>query len=218
MRPLGRRTHLWQKKGGQKKGMRAQFNHSYLAVGVSADHAQFAVVKLCLVVRIEAIVTGKFLRHSCLTIDLMGQCVWQQRDNLGCAHQRTGQTTDEQCGRSGRRFFMLGLGDPQDMAGILYQSMLKSASGADKGSSLFTRKLDRLERTLHTLVGTARGTPQGIAWLENGLPSFPCQRWRWQPSHGDSDSESIGGVLQGCICCPMKTRSGIVIADDPDLE
>jgi hypothetical protein len=39
---------------------------------------------------------------------------------------------------------MLGIGDSQDMACILYQSMLKPPSGADKGPPLFAGKADGL--------------------------------------------------------------------------
>ena len=109
---LGGRTHLGQKKGGQKKRMRAQLNHSYLAVRIRADHAQFAVEKLGSVVRIQTIIAGKPLHHGGLAIEPMSQSVWLQHDGLGCAHQRTGQAADEQCGSTRRRFFVLGLGNP----------------------------------------------------------------------------------------------------------
>jgi hypothetical protein len=144
VRSLRRRTDLWQEKGGQEEAMRAQFHHPYLAVRVDAGYSQFAVVKQFLIARIEPIVAGELLRHFCLAIDPVGQRSWPQRDCLCRPHQRTGQSTDDRCGSRGSRFLMLGLDDSQDMACILYQSMLKPSSGADERPSLLAGKPDRL--------------------------------------------------------------------------
>ncbi len=64
---------------------------------------------------------------------------------------------------------MLSIVDTQDMAGILDQSMLKTASGTDERPALFAREADGPECSLHAVVWAGWSTPQGIHGLQHGL-------------------------------------------------
>ena len=61
---------------------------------------------------------------------------------------------------------MFGIRNQEDIAGILYQSMLKAPSSGKEGFALFARKANGVERTLHTGIGAACTAPQRIKFLE----------------------------------------------------
>lgn len=67
---------------------------------------------------------------------------------------------------------MVSIVDGEHITGILDQSMLKPASGTEEWPAFFTRKLDSLQRAMHTFVWTGWCTPQGIKSLQYGLTAF----------------------------------------------
>jgi hypothetical protein len=88
---------------------------------------------------------------------------------LNLANQGAGQFTYEQRWCARRGFFVLCIMDPQYIARILYQSMLKASSGCKEGATPFTGELDTPKRPIRALVRTAWSTPERVKFLESFL-------------------------------------------------
>ena len=81
---------------------------------------------------------------------------------LHLPNQRTGEFADQKRGSIGRRFFVFGIDNAENRACILYQSMLKTASGAKEGNVGFPGKTDGIQCAFHADVRAAGRTPKGI--------------------------------------------------------
>jgi hypothetical protein len=114
---------------------------------------------------IEAIVTAELFNHYISLIRLMNKCTRCDLYLLGHPNERTTQPADEQgrCMRSG--FLVFCVFDPQDISGILYQSMLKATSGSDERPALLTSEPDRPERAAHALIWAGGSAPERIKLL-----------------------------------------------------
>jgi len=90
--------------------------------------------------RIETEVAAKLLRCLFPAIRSVYLRPFRESYRLGLPYQRADQAVDE--GDWGVRcdFFMVRILQLADVSGILYQSMLEPASGANKGSPLLTGK------------------------------------------------------------------------------
>ena len=89
----------------------------------------------------------------------MYQGPWHERYRLRGPNQGAGQLINHQARSLWSGFFMFSVLDPKDVARILDQSMLKTASRAEKGPVRFTRPLNGLERSAHAFVRTGWRTP-----------------------------------------------------------
>jgi hypothetical protein len=113
---------------------------------------------------------------------------------------------------------MLGLLDPQDIACILYQSMLKPASGSHKRLASFACIPDGLNCTFHAPVWAPRGAPQCVKVSKDALPPVILQFRRWQPDYVHGHGQGAGGMLQGRNRRSMKARSRVVVANNSHSE
>ena len=154
--------------------MAAQFHQPYFTAGVQAGDGEVTLFEERLVGRVEAEVAGEALFDRRQAVDVPGARVRQQRNCLRSVDQRTGQAVDEQGGGGRRRLLVVGVDQAQDIAGILYQSMLKAPSGTDEGLAAFARKADARQRAFHAGVGAAGRGPERVEGLQKrlGLPTL----------------------------------------------
>lgn len=105
--------------------------------------------------------------------------------------------------RAGGGFLVLGVTDAQDVACILYQSMLKAPSGAHERLAMLAGKPDTRQRTFHAAVRAARRTPQAVVGLQDAPnPAFlnlgSLERGRGDPIDCHVQTQRLPGVLEGC--------------------
>ena len=78
---------------------------------------------------------------------------------------------------------------PQDIACILYQSMLKSSSRSNERYTLLSGKADRAQSAFHAAIRTARSTPDRIAFCQATFGGGVVQRIGVQPQSFGRDPE-----------------------------
>src|SRR5574341_760796 len=98
-----------------------------------------------------------------------------------------------------RRLFMFGIFDPQNVARILYQSMLKAPSGADEGAPGLSRVADTFECTGHALIWTRGSAPERVVVTQTLLRRSLVEFWRWNPLDMRSRAQRLGRVLYGGV-------------------
>ncbi len=138
------RGDLGQVERGEEEAMGGQLDPAHLAFGAKRSNAQLALADGIAVKRVEAVITSKLLGGLAGSIGALRQCPRQEGDFLDGADQRADQFADHQLGSAGCGLFVIGVLDAQDIAGILYQSMLEAPSGADEGAVLFPCELDSI--------------------------------------------------------------------------
>ena len=147
----------------------------------------------------------------------MGQCPRQDVYRLGCANQRTGQLADHQVQCAGIGLSMRCIVNAQDVACILYQSMLKAPSSADERHPLFTGELDGAERPVHAFVRAARTAPEGVEWPQCRLEIAP-QRRGWQPDAVQRHGQGMGRMIQGVVGRRVRETIRIMVSYHPDTK
>ena len=116
--------------------------------------------------RIQAVIAAEFLNRFIFPIRPVGKCACHDLDRLRLADERAAQFADHQVRRIWSGFFVLCVADPQYIACVLYQSMLKASSGSHKRPVVFTGESNRSQCSTHTFVRTARSTPKGVKLLQ----------------------------------------------------
>lgn len=99
-------------------------------------------MEICFKGGVEAIVAEEIFGRFGLAADSRYMGAGHKLNGLHLANQRTGKFADQQRGGIWRRFFVIGIKETEDIACILYQSMLKTASGAKEGNAGFPGKTD----------------------------------------------------------------------------
>ena len=102
--------------------------------------------------------------------------------------------------------------DAHYIASILQHYVLKSTTGSEQRHPVFPGEAHAFQRTIETFVRTARRTPEGIETSilvhfigRNPLPAY-------------LDSQRTLYMLESVIRLRMRWESGIIIADDADLQ
>jgi len=175
MRHVRTRGQLWHKQGSKKKAVIGEFDNPDSSIEIYAHDPEFSLAHLISIGRVQPVVTAELLRHFLFSIHPMCQCAWHNMDLLGEADERTGQFAHHQCWCIRGGFSMLSILDPQHIPRILYQSMLKTSSGADERPALLTCESDGPQRSMHALVRAGWSTPQGIKWPQHGLTALLIQ-------------------------------------------
>lgn len=147
------RTHLGEKKRRQIKPMCRQFDCPHFTFAIERDKAQVTCAKTLGKSAIKAVITAEIFQRFALPISGGHLRTGNKANRLGLPNQRTGQAADQQSGGRGRRLFVICIGDAQNIPCILYQSMLKPASGAKEGNLGVASILDGSQRALHTHIG-----------------------------------------------------------------
>jgi hypothetical protein len=175
MRPGSAGRKLGEKQGGHKEAVGGEFDQSHFSRSIYPGDFEPSMADALSICRIETVVACELLGHCDVSIRPVREGLWQNRDGLGGADQRTGQLAYHQARSLRGGFFVFCIVDREYIARILDQSMLKPSSGPNEGPALFTREPDRLQRALHALVRTGWRTPQGVKALQRGLTAGMLQ-------------------------------------------
>jgi len=163
-------------------------------------------------VLVEAIVAAKLLCHLIPAIRPLCYGVRSNTDDVSFSHQRAHEPRHDESGRSRRRLFVFGILYTQDVARILYQSMLKAPSRAQERPAGGTGEPDACERTAHTPVGALRGAPEGMEASKHRVYWSMLELRCGDPFDSDRCGEEVSGMVQGIIGRPMRLRGRIEIA------
>jgi hypothetical protein len=155
--------------------MIGQFYHPDVTIGVNTGDFEFTAAAFILILLIQSVAAAEFLYGFIFFIHLAGKRAWYDFYLLLLANKRAGQFTDHQTGGTRGIFFVFCIVDPQHISGILYQSMLKAASGSNKRPIGFAGKSNRLQRSVHTIVWTAGRAPNRIIPFQYRLAAVIVQ-------------------------------------------
>jgi len=170
------------------------------------------------VVLVEAIVAAKLLCHLMPAIRPVRYGVRSNTDDVSGSHQRAHQPRHDERGRSGRRLFVFGILYAQDVARILYQSMLKAPSRTQERPAGCAGEPDACERTAHAPVGALWGAPEGMEPSKDRVYWSTLELRCGDPFDCDRCGEAGSGMLQGIIRRPMCLRGRIEIAYHTHLD
>src|SRR5215469_5725459 len=112
----------------------------------------------------------------------------------------------------------VGVGDFQNIACILYQSILKASSRSNKWPIPLARKLNAAQHSIETLVGTPWRSDQSIPAPQNLVSIGVCQRRSRQPAQFDRNPQFGGGVVNGCIGRKVRVKGWLKVSDNADTN
>ena len=134
------RSKLGQKQRRDKPPVVLKLNHTDFILVILARNGKRFLKQHLAVVWIQSISTIEHLGGLGMTVGQVGTGARSNVDGLRFALQRTTQGR-YQGRRSARRLGGIpGIDHRQSIAGILHQSMLKTASSSEKGPVIFARK------------------------------------------------------------------------------
>lgn len=142
--------------------MMGQLHDSHILIGIDACNYKIALDEMSSIVLVETITALKLLDGGFRSIGLIGQCVRGDLYGLRPANQRAAQLVDDKDRAVRVGLCVFGLLNSQGVAGILYQSMLKTTSGAQKRPSIFAAELNGPQGAIHALIRAARSPPESV--------------------------------------------------------
>jgi hypothetical protein len=161
--------------------MARQLDRTYLACPIHAGALERPAQHHGTIDRIETEVAVKFFRCLCNTIRVMHLRPSREPYRLGLPVKHTDQAIDKQGGSVRRSLLMVRVLPCKHMSGILDQSMLEPASGADKGPVPLAGELNPPQSAFHADVWAARGRPQRIEGIEELVHGVRTQRAGGKP-------------------------------------
>lgn len=192
--------------------MARQLHDSCFSGPIRTRDVEGAIREVRQVVLVEAIIAAKLLRRLLPAISLVSDGVRRNPDDFSFSHQRAHEPRHDERGRSGRRLFVFGLLYTQDVARILYQSMLEASSRSEERPAGFAGEPDAFERAEHAPVGARWGAPEGMEPAKRRVCRSMLELRCGDPFDFDRRREEVGGMLQGIIRRPVRIRGRIEIA------
>ena len=110
----------------------------------------------------------------------------------------------------------IGVSDFQDIARILYQSILKAPSRSDEWPIPLARESDATQHSSGTLVRTARGSDQSVPAPQDLVPIAVCQRRGRQPAQFDRNLQFGCSVVNSRIGRKVRVIAWFKVSDNPD--
>ena len=139
-----------------------QLHNSHILIGIDSCDFKIAPDQMVSIFFVETIIALKLLNGGFRSIGLIGRGAWSDLDGLFPANQRAAQFVDDK-GRAVRvGLCMFCLLNSQGIAGILYQSILKAASGAQKRPFIFPAEPNGPQGAIHALMRVARRPPESV--------------------------------------------------------
>jgi hypothetical protein len=157
------RDRLRHVKSRNEERMAGEFRDARRTIFTVTRYAEGSASDSIFKCRIHAVVAGEPFNRLVPAVNLMSVAASRDADGLPLPDERAIQFADQLQRRIRRRLFVIGVGKAQSVAGILYQSMLKSASGAEKRHASFAGKSDRLQHAIHAAIWTAGTGPDRVA-------------------------------------------------------
>ncbi len=137
---------------------------------------------------------------------------------FGFTAQRANQFADDQSRRIGRTLFVFSILDAENIAGILYQSMLKAASGSEEWHIVFARESNRVQRAVHADVWTTRRAPQRIELFQRCRNISAIQRFSRHPGNIHNNRQRIRRMIERIVRRQVIWRFGIIVADNAHVN
>ena len=113
---------------------------------------------------------------------------------------------------------MIGFGHSQNVAGILYQSMLKAASGSDERHTSFTREPDGEQSAIHTAIRAARSEPYTVKPGKPGFRVVAVQFVCIYPHGLRVESESFRSMRNGLFGRHVIGVLRVIVRNNPDAN
>ena len=139
-----------------------QLQNSHIPIGIDTGNYQVTFGQMVPIFFVETIAALKPLNGGFRSISLMGERVRSNLNSLRLTHQRAAQFVDDQVRAIRVGLSMFNLLNSQGIASILYQSILKTASGAQKRPSIFAAVLNGSQHTVLAFIGAARRPPETV--------------------------------------------------------
>ena len=152
-----------------------EFHNPDFPVRIDTRDFKPSAVESIAVLWIETVVAGELFFNLCVAVGLKGERVRYDLYGLDFVNEGTGEFTDEECRCTQRSLFVLRILDSQNIARILYQSMLKASSSPDERPAHFASEADSPNRSIHIFVWTTRSTPEGIKLFEGLSYRLACK-------------------------------------------
>src|SRR5208282_127913 len=197
---------LWLAQYGHKKAMRRQLKRLQLSLRSPGGEPQPRSLEPAHVFRVHFVITEMFLYGLGPAVNGMertarfhadaGNRTDQLRIARVAVRDRAQHGRDDDVFGIGTVLRRVRVGQPHDVARILYQSILEAPSSADERPVTPPRELDAVEHSLHALVRTRRRGPQPVISGHQPLALRSHQRRRWQPLRLDLDAQRASGMLQ----------------------
>ncbi len=224
MRRFRARGKLRLEQRRHEKPVIWQFHGAWLATSSACAHAQSGGLELAFVVPIHAVITEVLFGPVFFTgANRIQERVRQNRQPFSAGtfrtiraavRKRAGQRCDDAVWRAGVVFSGIGVGNVQDVARILYQSILKAPSRADERPIARARELDAAEHPFETLVRAPWRCDQPITTLEHAFAVCVVELRSGQPTDFDRNPEGSGGVIERGVGGEMRVIRRFEIADD----
>jgi|SRR5215469_18397228 len=89
---------------------------------------------------------------------------------------------------------MIGVGDSENIAGILYQSMLKAPSSSYEGHTPFAGEADCAQSAVHAAIRATRSAPDRITARQTRFGGIVIQGIGIDPQRLHVNFQSVGGM------------------------
>ena len=155
---------LRHEQSRNKERMPRQFNHSRCSVFVVTGDPQLLASDLIAESFVQAVIARKDFRCLVGSVNPVCPAARNNSDLSFLSHKRATEFADQFQGCIWRGLFMIRFREPQNIARILYQSMLKSASRSNERHTFFSSKANRAQSPFHAAIGAARSTPNCVAF------------------------------------------------------
>lgn len=182
-------------QGGHEEGVRPEFDDPHVAFAVFPRDHQVVAEESVAVPGVQTKVAQELLGAPVSSVGLVGAGARDEEDRLFGAPERAGQPGDDERRCVRRAFLVVGAGQPGDVACMLYQSMLKAASGAEEGPVPLSREADGGQSPLLALVGST-GCEDAVILLQHCEARIRVERGGGDPFNLDGERQGSGGVQQ----------------------
>jgi hypothetical protein len=196
--------------------MGSKLHDSCVPVTVLAHNTEVVSNDIVAIAFIESVATGELLSRSALSICLEGQSVRRDENLLLNTGKGAYEPGYDESRRSRRSLFEIGFSHASNISRMLYQSMLKSASGSHKRPASFPGKPDCLQGAGHAPVRTSGSTEDAMILLQLDAACFSLQCLRGYPLGFDRKAQRVCPVAQSLVSCPMRRALSIPVPYDCD--
>jgi hypothetical protein len=113
---------------------------------------------------------------------------------------------------------MIGVRNFENIAGILYQSMLKAPSSSQKGHTPFAGEADRAQSAVHAAIRAARSAPDRITLSQPSFGGIVIQGIGIDPYRSHVNFQSFGGMSDRLFRGHVIFVPWIIISNDSNAK
>lgn len=207
--------------------MVGQFHGSSLTMDSARAHAQSARLELLFIFFVDTIIAVILLRMIRVSANGMQKRAGKNLQLLIAGIHRSAIAVVWQS--AGKRSYdivcclrivlgAVGVGDFQNIASILYQSILKAPSCSHEWPIPLARELDAAQHSIETLVRTPWRSDQSVPAPQDLVPIGVSQRRSWQPAQFDWNPQLGRRVVDGRIGRKVRVIGWFKVSDNADTN